>query len=578
MARGIGFEVCITMEERRESAFRFLDDPEKRKILTKAGVAGLVVVAVAFLVLIVNSSSYPDELYIDSVATPVATQVRQIKMDRPYYNKRVQTKTVDFYKRNNGKTRWLEYKKPTKFYSTYVASIKDAARYGLDPNHYDLETIVNAVDSLYENNKRKPEDVAALDVKITASFLLFTTHLIEGRIRTAGYGDFIWEKNIPNEDDVDLLLANSSGKLSDIIEELHPDVDQYERMEKALRDYRTIEDKFRIRLTGKSGAIKPGTKDAAIPGIRRRLSLTDVKPYSPEDSLFYDDKLEDAVKQFQLRHGLEQDGIISTATLAYLNQSFGKKADLIELNLERLRWLPREQADDYIYINIPEYLLRLYKNGKEKLEMRVVLGTEFTSTPVFTDTLEYIVFSPTWNVPTSILEEEFLPKLQEDPNVFDPERFMILKNGQKIEPEDVDWEDKDLNIEEYRMVENPGEMNSLGRVKFMMPNNFNIYLHDTPAEKLFQKNKRAYSHGCVRLERPIDLAKFLLDESGEKWTDEEISEAMQKEEPVNVPLKKKYPVQIEYRTVWVDDDGLVHFREDLYDHDQRHITMLKKID
>ena len=566
------------MERKTENVFGFLDDPDKRKIYKRIGLAGLGVLALTLLILIVNSTSYPDELYIDSVASPVATQVKRFNVDRPYYNKLVQKKTIDFYKRNDGKTRWLEYKKPTRFYQTYVSSINDASKYGLNPDHYDLANITTAVDSLYANKKRTPAEVAALDVRITASFLLFTTHLIEGRISNAGSGDFIWKKSSPDEDDVDLLLANSSGKLSDIIEELHPETEQYERMRKALHAYRAIEDKFKISLSGKTGAIKPGAQHPAVPEIRRRLSLTDVKPYTPKDSLLYDEKLVEAVKQFQMRHGLEQDGIISTATISYLNEPFSSKADLIELNLERLRWLPRELPNDYISINIPEYLLRVYKNGKEKIEMRVVLGSEFNATPVFTDTLEYIVFSPTWNVPASILQEEFIPRLKENTEAFARDRFILYKNGEEVNPADVDWDDKDFNPEEYRMVENPGDMNSLGRVKFMMPNDFNIYLHDTPSEKLFAKNKRAYSHGCIRLENPVELASFLLKESGEKWSDDEIAEAMAKEEPVNVTLKKQYPVQIEYRTVWVDDKGLVHFREDLYDHDQRQIALLKKID
>jgi hypothetical protein len=153
--RGMGFEAGSVMKDNSESAFRFLDDPKKRKVFTMIGVSGLVVVAIAFLVLIVNSSSYPDELYIDSVAAPVAAQVKRIRMDRPYYNTRVQKKTIEFYKKNEGKTRWLEYKKPTALYRTYVASIEDAAQYGLDPGHYDLQNIVEAVDSLYKNKKRK---------------------------------------------------------------------------------------------------------------------------------------------------------------------------------------------------------------------------------------------------------------------------------------------------------------------------------------------------------------------------------------------------------------------------------------
>jgi L,D-transpeptidase YcbB len=577
----MSFSILKDMENMFEPKGSFFDQPKNRKIFMAVGAAGLFLGVVFLLFTVFRGPSYPTELYIDSVATPMATLVKDINVDRPYYNEKVKKKTIRFYKENKTKTKWLEFKGPTKNYQAYSSSIKEAALYGLNPDHYDFKEIDRAVKELFENKERKPQDVAALDVRITASFFLFTTHLIEGRIRTAGYGDAIWKKNIPKEDDVQLLQQNKSGHLTEIISELHPKYDQYEKMRLVLQEYRKLENKADIKLTaaGVKGSIKPGKKHAAIPGIRQRLFITDMKSYTPEDSLLYDKRLVDGVKKFQKRHGLIDDGIISGATLKYLNLPFNKVADLIELNLERIRWMPREVPEDYISINIPEYLMKVFKNKKIDLEMKVVLGSEFNATPIFTDTLEYIVFSPTWNVPASIMEEEFIPELQRNPLAFDPERFVIYKNDEIIDPEEEDWQDKDLDPKAYKMVENPGEKNSLGLVKFMLPNDFNIYLHDTPADNLFKKNKRAYSHGCIRLERPVEFAKYLLNfNGGEKWDDERIQEAMKETEPKTVNLQKKFPVQIEYRTVWVDEDGLLNFREDVYGHDKRQLALLNKIE
>jgi L,D-transpeptidase YcbB len=259
-----------------------------------------------------------------------------------------------------------------------------------------------------------------------------------------------------------------------------------------------------------------------------------------------------------------------------LNTPVKHKTELIALNLERLRWLPHIKGEkDEIVVNVPEYMLRAYKNNRETLRMRVVLGAEFTPTPVFHDTLKYIVFSPTWAVPKSILAEEFLPKLREDPGHFDPARFRFFRDGEEIDPLEEDWEHDDLDIGAYSVVENPGDANSLGQVKFIMPNDFSIYLHDTPADHLFSREDRALSHGCIRLERPEDFAAYLL-KGQQGWNEKKIAEAMKSEKPLQVDLEKDYPVYIVYRTAWVDNDGKVNFRDDIYGHDERHLAYLEK--
>jgi murein L,D-transpeptidase YcbB/YkuD len=557
----------------------FFDDPANRKKVLFGAGAGLALLCLIVLANIFGGQSHPKELFIDTVASPLATRLDKIDFDAPYYTKRIRYKTIRFYQRSQGKTKWLEYKKPNLNYTAFVKAVADAAQYGLNPDHYDIKDIDEDLEKLYDNKERTPDDVAQMDIRITSAFFLFTTHLIEGRIRQAGYGDFVWKKNIPKENDIQLLIENTSGNLYEILDELHPSHEQYEKLRRHLIEYRKLESKTNLIRPAAlaKGSIKPGEKNARIPLIRRKLELTDIKEYTPDDSLVYDERLEEGVRKFQKRHGLVVDGVISSATMRYLNQSFREKADLIELNLERIRWLPREYGENYISVNVPEYMLRVYEKGKNVLEMRVVLGSEFNATPIFNDTLEHIVFSPTWNVPESIFQEEMMPDLRENPLAFDPERFIFYHNDEEIHPEDVDWNDEDLKPEEYRIVERPGEANSLGKVKFIMPNNFNIYLHDTPADQLFMENKRAFSHGCIRLEKPMDLASYLLRDN-KKWTEEKMLEAMEKGEPVTAPLKRKYHVEIEYRTVWVDGDGVLNFREDIYGHDQRQIALLNRLE
>jgi L,D-transpeptidase YcbB len=561
-----------------EDIKRFFDSPENRKKVMVFSLAGLGVLLVIIGISIFGGRSGPKDLYIDTVASPLASRVSKIEIDAPYYAKKIRGKTIRFYKLTSGKTKWLEMKKANSNYSAFEKAVAEGYQYGLNPEHYNIKDINEKLSALYDNRKRTPEEVAELDIYITASFFLFTTHIIEGRIRHVGYGDFIWKRNVPKEDDVSLLAENSSGNLYEIIDKLHPPHEQYEKLRKALIEYRKLESSQDLiqPVTLAKGSIKPGEKNSRIPFIRRKITLTDIKEYNPDDSLLYDEKLVDGVKQFQTRHGLVADGIISASTMKFLNQSFKEQADLIELNLERIRWLPHNYGDDYISVNVPEYMLRVYENNTKKLEMRVVLGSEFNATPIFNDTLEYIVFAPTWNVPESILKDEMLPDLQSNARAYDPERFIFYKNGEEVDPEEIDWNDEDLKPEEYKIVERPGQENSLGLVKFIMPNNFNVYLHDTPAESLFKKNKRAFSHGCIRLEKPMEFAKYLLRDN-DNWTEEKMKEAMESEEPVTAHLKKKYHVEIEYRTVWVDDKGVLNFREDVYGHDKRQLALLNTI-
>lgn len=511
---------------------------------------------------------------IDTVASPIARIVGKINVSEPYYNRKVQLKTRVFYHANEYKRAWLRKRRPDKMFKAFVREVRESERYGFTAEDYHISTLEQAVEELYDNRKRTEADISELDMRITASFFLFTTHLIEGKVRYPGAKEFLWERGMPLENDIALLLEMESGSdLRKEIEDLHPKDPEYKKLQEALKEYRAMEKADTLPPIPESLTIEPGENHDAIPIVRHKLSLMKYIK-RPDDSPIFDDPLVEAVKKFQQRHGLVADGNLNRETVRFLNMPIREKSKLIALNLERLRWHPHiPDKGNKIVVNVPEYMLRVNRNNKEKIKMRVVLGAEYTPTPVFHDTLKYLVFSPTWIVPQSIFEEEFLPKLLEDPAHFSAERFKFYKGAKEIDPYEEEWDDDDLDPKVYRVVENPGDANSLGKVKFIMPNDHSIYLHDTPADQLFARQERALSHGCIRVERPEELAAYLLSDVKE-WDTKKITEAMQFGEPLQVDLRKPVPVYIVYRTVWVEDDDTVNFREDIYGHDQRHLAYL----
>jgi len=538
------------------------------------------VVSILVLVAIFNfsSCSRPEySEYIDTVASPVRPVLNRTKISLPYYHQKVTSKTDAYYRENGQKKVWLEKRGPNKLYKAFINEVMESYRYGMNPDDYEIATIEKQVEALYDDRKRTEKQMSDLDIRITASYFLFTTHLVEGRIRIAGARDFIWKKGKGKDDDVELLLRmESAGDLRKEIDNLHPKNPQYDRLRKKLKEYKDLADADTLKRIVYKKKIEPGEEHETIPLIRKKLALTDLNlNLDDEESRYYDNRLMDAVRLFQKRHGLTDDAVIDKETVRWLNVPLKHKAEIIALNLERLRWWPHvDLTGEQIIVNVPEYMLRVYRNEQPRMDMKVILGSDFNATPIFNDTLKYIVFSPTWNVPGSILEEEFLPNLRLNPEYYSAD-FKFFKDGEEIDPAEEDWNDEDIDLKSYRAVQDPGKLNALGHVKFVMPNNFNIYLHDTPADGLFRREDRALSHGCIRLEKPVELAHYLL-EGNSKWDKEKISNAMYNEAPQTVRLKSPMPVNIVYHTAWVDDNGLVHFREDIYGHDARQISQLKR--
>ncbi len=297
--------------------------------------------------------------------------------------------------------------------------------------------------------------------------------------------------------------------------------------------------------------IKKGASDSVIAVIKKRLQITGDLPGN-DTSRVFNDTLENAVKNYQVRMGYTPDGIITTQLIKDMNVPALKRLEQILMNMGRMRWMPTTPSGQLIVVNIPEFELHMHEGKKKVFDMNVVVGKEGHNTMMFSGDLNQIVFSPYWNVPPSIVKKEILPALEKNPN------YLADNSMEQVGMEG--------DLPKIRQL--PGEKNSLGRVKFLFPNSFNIYFHDTPAKSLFEKDKRAYSHGCIRLAEPEKMATYLL-RNNPQWTPDRISEAMNSGTEKYVKLKDPVPVVITYYTTWVDEDGRLNFREDIYDHDKK---------
>lgn len=311
------------------------------------------------------------------------------------------------------------------------------------------------------------------------------------------------------------------------------------------------------KIEMKQKQLKAGNKDSIIIRLKERLALTG--DYNGEDSsALFSHELEKAVKRIQKSYGHRQTGVLDESLIKELNVPIEERIRQMLINIERMRWMPEENKR-YIVANIPDYRLYLVEADTVILDIDIVVGKSANKTVIFTDKLKYIVFSPYWNVPRSIIRNEIVPAMNRNSNYLSRNNMEItgMSNGLPV------------------VRQRPGRNNALGKVKFIFPNTYNIYFHDTPSKSLFEKEKRSFSHGCIRLAKPFELAKYLLRDKPE-WTDDRIRKAMNRNSEQWVTLTESVPVFIVYFTSWVDKKGLLHFRDDIYQHDSRMASHLFK--
>ena len=463
----------------------------------------------------------------------------------------------DFYKHRNYEFAWFDttgiVEQAQNFYNlqnNYITQIHDSTIY--NPT---LQVLYNHL-----NNKPhyRPTEKDSLmfktEILLTGQFFKYTSKVYQGSdVNAKELGWFIPRKKIDITAALDSMVK-AKGKILDDYEPLNS---QYRQLEKYLLQYYALKSTSNWDSIAAGKSLKKGDSSRLIPLIKNRLfTFGDL---SATDSLqLFDTTLFIAVKQFQKRHGLNTSGLIGSATFKELNKPIDSLIRKLIVNMERARWmLPDTSTIDYLVVNIPEYKLHVYDAGKYSFSMDVVVGTAANSTVIFNENLRYVVFSPYWNVTDAITKNEVVPAMAKDPNY-------LTKNNMEI----TGYKGKTPIVRQK-----PGPSNSLGGVKFLFPNSYNIYLHDTPFREAFASSKRSFSHGCIRLGEPIKLAQFLLRRDS-AYTEDSIKTLMVQPKEKWLTIKPTVPVTIKYFTAWVGEDGLLNFRDDIYKHDAKMAAKL----
>ncbi len=490
-----------------------------------------------------------------------------------------------FYERRDFMPAWVDDDGILRIADSLIAAIKEVDKEGLRPSDYHLEIL----ESLLNKARRQcagaqplvVKTLVDLDLLLTDAFLMVASHMLAGRVDPESFHTR-WVASSPTTDLAAVLQsALDSNAIQKTLKELSARHHHYELLRQALMDYRGIAKKGGWPAVPLGPTMRKGDRNERIRILRERLMISgDLASPDEGDTDLFDDTLEKAVFVFQERHGLEIDCLVGLRTLAALNVPADKRIRQIELNLERWRWIPPHLKRRFIVVNIADYSLWVIENRQVALGMRVVVGKPCRRTPVFSATMKYVVLNPYWHVPSSIAVQEILPRIQHDVEYMTKNHIRVFKASNEgtaeIDPISIDWSTVNSRNFNYKLRQDSGPHNALGRIKFILPNAFSVYLHDTQAWSLFEKAERDLSHGCIRLERPIALASYLLQDDPD-WTYEKLLAAIDRGERQLVKLPEPISVHLLYWTAWVDvQQGTVQFREDIYDRDQRLADVLEE--
>lgn len=491
---------------------------------------------------------------------------------------------------------WVQQAEPEAdvvLYKTALARIYEQQRFAPIWHDYrakdELETQINIISlagisqdfewrALLLRELRARGDWRAYDVFATDSMLALISYIehIPQQGKSWFFGTDITEA-LPEPDEhyiQRISNAASMNALYNFVFGLRPDTPQYREMAKAIVRLQDAESTFWPKVT-QTGLIREGERLEdpfhLIDTLEKHgvLGAYDAQRLKIDRVNYYHPVMVEAVKRFQGRHGLAQDGVIGSKTLRWLNKSTNSRIQILALNMERLRLWPTER-ESIILVNIPNYEMELWIDSELILDSRVVVGRPSRRTPLFDSRLDSVVFNPSWNVPVTIMRKDILPKLRTDSEYLAKNSYTVLSDwvdAQEIPLEQIDWQNITPNNFPYRLQQSPGDFNALGRYKFNTPNGNAIYLHDTPAKNLFSKDRRAFSSGCIRVQKAETLAEILLDRSGLDFND--YAYYRQTPETKWVSLRKKIAVYTIYQTAWVNANGDVEFRDDVYHYDAR---------
>ena len=489
-----------------------------------------------------------------------------------------------FYQQRGFSPAWTEKEGILPQARSLVAEINRANHEGLRSDDYHRANIVSLVKMIEKKQAVgktvDPEIWVDLDLLLTDAFMLYSSHLLAGRVNPETiHSDWIVVN--PTADLTNILRsALNSNQITKALRDLQPLHSGYFGLKQALAQYRNIAKKDDWPPVSPGTNLRKGDTGISVQGLRERLViLGDLENTKKDRGDFFDEATEWAVQMFQKRHGLKSDGIVGTRTLEMLNIPIQQRVRQIELNMERWRWTPRDLGNRYLLVNIADARLWVIENLHRMLEMRVVVGKPYRRTPVFSAKMTYMVINPYWNVPTSLVYRDLLPKIQKNDNYLAQQGIKVFKNWSKgapeINPKTVDWKKIEHPNFNYKLRQDPGPRNALGRIKFIFPNKFAVYLHDTPERSGFKETHRNFSSGCIRTEKPVNLALYLLEDD-HQWSREKLSAAIKAGETKVIELQRPITVHIQYWTAWVDENGRLNFRNDIYDRDRLLDQALKE--
>jgi murein L,D-transpeptidase YcbB/YkuD len=488
---------------------------------------------------------------LDPADRPIAEKIRDLlaaKTDKIFASKKEHAAVEAFYQKRNQAPLWLEKGVESDRAKAAIARIRAADSDGLDLNDYKFPDFAAS----------SPDAQAEAELKFTETLLTYARHVQAGRF---GYANV--SKNIelpqqpPDTSEVLAKLADAkdAGKALD---EFSPPQKGYQALKAKLAELRSksgagtghdIPDGPELKLA------KVPMEDARVPQLRERLGLK-----GDAADLHYDAKLVEAVKKYQRTNELKVTGALDAQTVRELNgPPRDKQIDTIIVNMERWRWLPRDLGKTHVIVNLPDFTLRLMHNGSMLWTTRIVIGKPAMPTPMLTETMKYITVNPTWNVPQSIVQNEYLPALEQDPTVLDRMGLKVVRDRDGV-----------------HISQPPGDGNALGRLRFNFPNRFDVYQHDTPEKYLFKEERRAYSHGCMRVQDPVKYAQLLLsiERPNEGYTEDKIRRMFGHDEQ-DIQFPAPIPVHLSYQTAYVDDDGQLQTRSDVYGLDSRVLALIK---
>ena len=447
-----------------------------------------------------------------------------------------------------------------------IAAIKEAPLHGLNPADYHYEVLLILAEEALTMYAQADLDFLASD-----AYLLFASHFLNGKVNPETV-DSEW-KAIRREGNakVNLVQALQNDSIYSSLLSLAPQHVAYLDMMDQLVRYRIIQSTGGWVSVSAGETLKLGMVDAErVPQVYKRLQASGDIPNTVSIDSTYTEYLSNAIRAFQMSHGLDVDGNVGKATLADLNVPVEDRINQLLVNMERHRWIRQDLGTHYIMVNIANYKLQVYRDTVLTMEKKVIVGKPFRKTPVFSSKMTYLVLNPYWTVPPTILFNDILPELKKNPGYLATKNIQVLdgygSDAAILDPYTIDWSKLSQNYFPYVLRQQPGPTNALGVVKFMFPNKYNIYIHDTPSKELFNRADRAFSSGCIRVEKPLELAEYLLA-SDHNWDKQKVQSTINSGEQETIILKKPINVHILYLTSWVEN-GQVHFRKDLYERDQ----------